>query len=157
MMTRSRAFVVIALPIAFFLSTDGAALRAQSLDRQSGAAAQASGQPVTDQPMVSRSGLDLAALDKAANPCEDFYQFACGGWRAKHPIPSDRPSYSRFDELQDRNNEILKAILEDAARPSSGAESRKIGDYYASCMDESAIETKGTAPLKADLTRVDAI
>src|SRR3954471_3819367 len=149
MMTRSRAFLVVALPIAIFLTAGEHRVRAQSQ--------QSASPPVTEQPMASRSGIDLAALDKAANPCEDFYQFACGGWRAKHPIPSDRRSYSRFDELQDRNNEILKAILEDAARPSSGAESRKIGDYYASCMDESAIETKGTAPLKADLTRVDAI
>jgi putative endopeptidase len=142
MMTRSRAFLVVALPIAVLMTADDTRVRAQQ---------------VTDQPMASRSGIDLASLDKTANPCEDFYQFACGGWRAKHPIPSDRPSYGRFDELQDRNNEILKAILEDAAKPTSGADMRKIGDYYASCMDESAIETKGMAPLKVDLTRVDAI
>src|SRR6186997_241652 len=126
MMTRSRAFLVVALP-------------------------------VTDQPMVSRSGIDLAALDKSANPCDDFHQFACGGWRTKHPIPSDRAAYGRFDELQDRNNEILKDILENAAKEGPGLELKKIGDYYSSCMDESGIETKGTAPLKADLARVDAI
>ena len=145
-MTRSRAFLVVALPMAVLMSADDTGLRAQGQQP-----------PVTEQPMASRSGLDLAALDKAANPCDNFYQFACGGWMAKHPIPSDRARYSRFDELQDRNNEILKSILEEAAKPGSGAESRKIGDYYASCMDEGAIEAKGAAPLKADLARVDAI
>ena len=144
-MTRSRAFLVVALPIAV-LMTAGDPVHAQAPQ-----------QPVTDQPMVSRSGIDLAALDKSANPCDDFYQFACGGWRTKHPIPSDRAAYGRFDELQDRNNEILKDILENAAKEGPGLELKKIGDYYSSCMDESGIETKGTAPLKADLARVDAI
>src|SRR4051812_10456988 len=124
MMTRSRAFLVVALPIAVLMTVGETRLGAQQTQP-----------PVTEQPMVSRSGIDLAALDKTANPCDDFYQFACGGWRAKHAIPSDRPAYGRFDELQDRNNEILKAILEDAAKTGSGAEVRKIGDYYASCMD----------------------
>jgi len=144
-MTRSRAFLVVALPIAV-LMTAGDPVHAQAPQ-----------QPVTDQPMVSRSGIDLAALDKSANPCDDFHQFACGGWRTKHPIPSDRAAYGRFDELQDRNNEILKDILENAAKEGPGLELKKIGDYYSSCMDESGIETKGTAPLKADLARVDAI
>ena len=148
-MTRSRAFLVVALPIAILMTAGGTRLRAEQ---------QAQAQPpVTEQPMVSRSGIDLAALDKTANPCDDFYQFACGGWMAKHPLPSDQPRYGRFTELQDRNNEILKSILEDAARPNAGADVRKIGDYYASCMDERGIETKGIAPLKVDLARVDAI
>jgi len=104
-MTRSRAFLVVALPMAVLMAADDTGLRAQGQQP-----------PVTEQPMASRSGLDLAALDKAANPCDNFYQFACGGWMPKHPIPSDRARYSRFDELQDRNNEILKSILEEAAK-----------------------------------------
>jgi len=114
-------------------------------------------QQATDQPIASRSGVDLAAIDKSANACTDFYQFACGGWIAKHPIPPDQPRYGRFEELQDRNNEILKSILEDAAKTTSAGELRKIGDYYASCMDEATIETKGIQPLKSDLDRVAAI
>src|SRR5262245_46136784 len=162
MMTRSRAFLVVALPIAFLMTADDARVGAQSLDKLGTAPSHVEGQgqaqpPVTDQPMVSRSGVDLAALDKTANPCDDFYQFACGGWMAKHPAPADQPRYGRFEELQDRNNEILKSILEEAAKPSSPADVRKIGDYYSSCMDESAIERNGIAPLKADLDRVNAM
>jgi putative endopeptidase len=142
MMTRTRALARIALPIAVLMTADDARLRAQ--------------EPV-GQMMASRSGIDLASMDQAADACSDFYQYACGGWVAKHPVPPDRPSYSRFSELQDRNNLILKDILEDAAKPTSGAELRKIGDYYSSCMDESGIETRGRAPLAVDLARVAAI
>jgi putative endopeptidase len=142
MMTRTRALARIALPIAVLMTADDARLRAQ--------------EPV-GQMMASRSGIDLASMDQAADACSDFYQYACGGWVAKHPVPPDRPSYSRFSELQDRNNLILKDILEDAAKPTSGAELRKIGDYYSSCMDESGIEAKGRAPLAVDLARVAAI
>ena len=143
-MTRSRAFAIVALPIAILMSTD-ARLGAQS------------SQPPAQPPAASATGVDVAALDKSANPCDDFYQFACGGWIKSHPTPADQPGYGRFNELQDRNNEILKGILEEAAKPGSPADMRKIGDYYSSCMDESGIEAKGTAPLAADLKRVDAI
>jgi endothelin-converting enzyme/putative endopeptidase len=110
-----------------------------------------------DQPMASRSGIDLAALDRKADPCNDFYQFACGGWVASHPTPPDQPRYSRFQELQDRNNAILRDILEEAAKPTSGQDVRKIGDYYASCLDQTTIESKGLTPLKPELDAVAAI
>ena len=117
--------------------------------------------PAKPELNVSRSGVDLAALDQSVNACEDFYRFACGGWMTKNPSPPDQPRYGRFAELQDRNNEILRDILENAAKPGVGgaasAEMTKVGDYYASCMAEAEIEKKGTAPLAADLARVDAI
>jgi endothelin-converting enzyme/putative endopeptidase len=109
--------------------------------------------PVTEQPTASRSGIDLAAMDRTANACVDFYQFACGGWMAKHPIPADKGRYSRFDELQDRNDEILRDILEGAAKSSTAA-TKQIGDYYASCMNEAAIESKGLSPLKTELDAI---
>ena len=142
MMTRTRAFALITLPIAVLMTADDARVRAQ--------------EPL-GQMMASRSGIDLTSMDQAADACGDFYQYACGGWIAKHPIPADRASYSRFSELQDRNNLILKDILENAAKPGSDADLRKIGDYYGSCMDESGIEAKGRAPVAADLSRVAAI
>ena len=114
-------------------------------------------QQPTEQPMASRSGIELTSLDRTADPCNDFYQFACGGWLASHPPPADQPRYGRFEALQERNNAILHDILEEAAKPSSPAEMRQIGDYYSSCLDQSTIESKGIAPLKPELDRVAAI
>ena len=98
----------------------------------------------------------LASLDRTADPCVDFYQFACGGWLANHPIPSDRSNWATFDELQERNNQKLHDILEAAAaRPT--AETRQIGDYYGSCMDETGINAKGEMPLQSELDRVSSL
>ena len=108
------------------------------------------------RPADSSSGLQLDALDKSADACTDFYQFACGGWIANNPVPSDRAGYGRFDELQERNNEVLHRILESAA--AGGApESKKIGDYYASCMDERAIDARGAAALDPVLKKIAAL
>ena len=104
----------------------------------------------------SQSGLQLDALDRSADPCTDFFQFACGSWVANNPIPADRSSWGRFDELQDRNNETLKTILESAAG-GGDPQSQKIGDYYASCMDEKAIDAKGIAPLDPLLKKIGAV
>ncbi|HVR99295.1 MAG TPA: M13 family metallopeptidase [Thermoanaerobaculia bacterium] len=100
--------------------------------------------------------LDPAFLDPQADPCQDFYQYACGGWIRQHPVPADRASRSSFSLLQERNRDILHDILEKAAVPSPGrsAIEQKIGDHYASCMDEKAIEARGLAPLQEDLRRI---
>ncbi len=142
MTRRQRAFWMVTVPVAAMLAMN---------DRIVGA------QEPTAQPMASRSGIELGSLDKTADPCNDFYQFACGGWLASHPAPADQPRYGRFEALQERNNAILRDILEEAAKPSSGADMRKIGDYYASCLDQKTIESKGLAPLQPELDRVAAI
>ena len=108
------------------------------------------------RPADSTSGLQLDALDRRADACTDFYQFACGGWIANHPVPSDRASWSRFEELQDRNNETLRRIL-DAASAGRDPESKKIGDYYASCLDETAVDAKGAGPLDPLLKKIAAL
>ncbi len=104
-------------------------------------------------------GFDVAALDRTASPCVDFYQFACGGWVAHNPIPPDRSTWGRFDELEERNRFVLRDILEKAASPVRGRapDRQKIGDYYGSCMDEPAIEAKGLHPLEPALRRIDAM
>jgi putative endopeptidase len=101
---------------------------------------------------------DAKALDKTADPCADFYQYSCGGWMKDNPIPADQPIWGRFNELAERNRAILRGILEDAAKATKrDANEQKIGDFYASCMDEDAINRKGIAVLKPEFDRIDAV
>jgi endothelin-converting enzyme/putative endopeptidase len=104
-----------------------------------------------------RFSLDM--LDKTIDPCTDFYAYACSKWQQQNPIPSDRPSWGRFNELQERGEYIVRDILEKAG-PSQSNRSpieQKIGDYYASCMDESVIEKAGTKPLDENFQRIAAL
>jgi putative endopeptidase len=91
-------------------------------------------------------GLEAASLDRTADPCVDFYQFACGGWIQSNPIPADRARWGRGGELDERNKAAIRTLLEDAAKPAAtNPAAKKLGAYYASCMDEAAIERTGTA------------
>ncbi len=107
-------------------------------------------------PQVPSAGIDLGAIDRAANPCNDFYQYACGIWMKNNPIPGDQARWGRFDELAMRNRETLKAILEETAveKPGRTPNQKLIGDQYASCMDEAGIEKKGLAGLQPTLDRL---
>ena len=106
----------------------------------------------------SKSGLDLTAIDKSANPCGSFYQYACGTWIKSHPIPADESSWGRFNELLQRNQEILRGILEDSAKNQNRSPlDQKIGGFYQSCMNEPLIEQRGTTPLHAELQRISQI
>ncbi len=99
-------------------------------------------------------GLEASSLDRTADPCGDFYQFACGGWLAHNPIPSDRARWARFSEIEEKNIAAIKTLLEDAAKGLGGdASTKKLGDYYASCMDEPALERAGTTAIKPLLDR----
>jgi len=100
--------------------------------------------------------IDPSAIDHTVSPCDNFYKFACGNWINKNPIPPDRGRWTRFDVLTELNWEKLRAILEQAAAEPDAA-TRKIGDFYASCMDEAGIEAKGLAPLAPELARIEAL
>ena len=102
---------------------------------------------------------DQAAMDKSADPCSDFYQFSCGNWIKNNPVPADRGRYGRFAELDDNNHFILREILEGASKndPKRDATDQKIGDYYASCMDETAINKLGLSPVEPYLKQVAAL
>jgi putative endopeptidase len=105
-------------------------------------------------------GFDVSNMDKSVGACENFYQYANGGWNARNPIPAAYPSWGRFNELAERNRDQLHQILEDAAhnkKARKGSNEQKIGDYYASCMDEEKIEAAGTRPIQAELTRINKI
>jgi putative endopeptidase len=104
-------------------------------------------------------GFDVSNMDTTVSACQNFFQYANGGWVAKNPIPAAYASWGRFNELSDRNQEQLRQILEEAAKSNAakGTNEQKIGDYYASCMDEAAIETAGLSPLMAEMKRIDAI
>jgi endothelin-converting enzyme/putative endopeptidase len=130
------AFVFISLPLATAL-----------LQAQGGSASATN---------ASTSGLDPAHFNKSVDACTDFYQFACGGWLAANPIPADRPRWGRFDELSEKNDEVLRRVL-DAASSGRDQAAKKIGDYYASCMDEQAIERSGAKPLDPDLKNIAAL
>ncbi len=100
-----------------------------------------------------------AALDPTVDPCEDFYRYACGGWLATTELPPDRPRWGRgFSAIAERNLALEREILEQAAaNPGDDPGLRKIGDYYAACMDEDAIEQAGLEPLRPWLEKIEAV
>jgi len=129
------------------------------------AMAQGPGSPVSSsadtssKPVSRPKSFDLSAMDKTVNPCEDFYEYACGTWRKNNPIPADQSRWGRFNELAEYNRQLLHQILEKAAAGSSkrDANTQKIGDFYAACVNERAVNAKGSAPLKPMLDRIAAI
>ncbi|MDB5073196.1 MAG: pepO [Candidatus Eremiobacteraeota bacterium] len=111
-------------------------------------------------PGAAAPALDPTAIDPSCKACDDFYQFATGGWRKKTAIPAGHPSWGSFDEVAQRNREALRAILEDAANakdPPAGSDTQKLGTFYRACMDEAAIERAGTAPVNPLLATVASI
>jgi putative endopeptidase len=105
-------------------------------------------------------GVDLAILDKTCKPCADFYHYASGEWLKENPIPAAYPSWGRFNELAERNRELLHQILEGASANTNalaGSNEQKIGDFYASCMDEKQTNAAGAKPLETELASISAI
>jgi putative endopeptidase len=104
--------------------------------------------------------LDRANMDTTCSPCQDFYRYANGNWIKRNQIPADQPMWSSFHELQDENFAALREVLEQAAkqaRTTKDSDQRKLGLFYASCMDSAAVEAAGIKPLAGDLGRIAAI
>jgi len=102
---------------------------------------------------------DIANIDKTLDPCTDFYAFACNKWMKNNPIPADYPSWQSFGEVYEYNLSVLHTVLNkySANDPKRTVVQQKIGDYYASCMDETAANKAGHKPLQPELDRIAAL
>jgi putative endopeptidase len=102
----------------------------------------------------SLHGIDVSDLDRQADPCNDFYEFANGTWRAKNPIPASMDRWSKRWAAGESSKDKLKEILEITAADHNapqGSNEQIIGDYYGACMDESRVNARGMEPLKPGL------
>jgi putative endopeptidase len=113
----------------------------------------------TTSPAKPAPGFSLDTIDKTVDPCVDFYQYACGNWIKNSEIPPDQAQWVSFVELNERNKDIERGILEKAAAggASRNGIDQRIGDLYGSCVDEKTVNAKGIAPLKPELERVAAV
>jgi putative endopeptidase len=103
-----------------------------------------------------------SAMDRTIDPCTDFYEYACGGWRAATTLPEDKPSVVRsFTTIRDANELVIQQILEaaqaDAAAGEGDADWQRLGNYYGACMDTEAVDAAGLTPLKPQLDAIDAL
>ncbi len=103
--------------------------------------------------------LDITSIDTSVDPCTDFFTYSCGGWLKKNPIPPDKIAWSASAKLSDDNKVLLREVLEEAAEGGASRDpvKQKIGDYYAACMDEKAVEAAGAKPLQAGLAQIDGM
>ncbi len=118
--------------------------------------------PIADRPYTSlpyTPSLDTSAMDRSADPCDDLYTYACGGWEAANPIPPDQTSWSVYGKLTVDVHRYLWGVLDELSRPlaTRTADQQKLGDYFAACMNVGAVEAAGIAPLRGDLARIAAL
>jgi len=110
------------------------------------------------QAMPYSPSLDVTSLDRTVDPCVDFYKFTCGGWQKNNPIPADQASWSVYAKLGNENQQFLWGILEDDAKAQNRtAVQQKVGDYFAACMNTTAIDALGDKPLLAGLAEIDGL
>jgi endothelin-converting enzyme/putative endopeptidase len=140
--------------VALAVACASAQVLAQMPASQASTPAKPAETPLTALPYTP--GLDVSAMDRTTDPCIDFYQYACGGWIKSNPIPSDEASWSTYAKLTRETQRYLWGVLDRLAMNTGGrnAVQQKIGDYFAACMDEAAVEKLGAAPLKPHFDRI---
>ena len=112
----------------------------------------------TPKPPQASKSFDLSAIDKTADPCADFYQYACGNWIKDNPVPSDQVRWARsFSLLGERNRYLLWRQLDAASKDPKSPLEKKYGDYFAACMNTDLIEKKGLEPLEPAFKRIAAL
>jgi putative endopeptidase len=106
------------------------------------------------------SHFDLSNMDTSTAACADFYQYANGGWLKANPVPAAYPAWGVANILNEKNRDVIHDILEAAAKNTAakkGSNEQKVGDYYASCMDEAKIEAAGVKPIQPELDLVATV
>jgi endothelin-converting enzyme/putative endopeptidase len=124
------------------------------------AAAQTPSTPQSSEPALPYSpSLDVSSMDKSIDPCVDFYQYSCGEWQRKNPIPPDQTSWSVYGKLYQDNLTFLRGMLEQAAQPNEqrNAVTQEIGDFYAACMDDAAVEKRGFSAIQPELDAIGQV
>ncbi len=149
---RARIFAIVPLALA---GCSHAPPKAAAVPEKAPVAAAAAAAPSAEG-----TGVDERNLDRSVDPCDDFYRFACGGWMKRNEIPADRSRWGAFGEIEERNLAVLRKTLEkDAAGQGDPVDiyRGKLGDYFAACMDEAAIESKAPSEIAAELAKLDGI
>ncbi len=114
----------------------------------------------TTTEMNMGQGIELANLDTTVNPCEDFYQYANGGWVKNNPIPASESRWGSFNELAEKNNKVLRELLNEASSNTTatkGSAGQLVGDFYAAGMDSVAVNQAGMTPIKPALDKIAAV
>src|SRR5580698_4973987 len=140
-----RSFMLVATALSFALAVV--------------AIAQPSKSPVPAAVPAHVPGLESRFIDTTADPCTDFFKYACGNFAKYYPIPNDLSAYSSGAIVFEHNEAVLHTMLEKVAAPtaSRSASEQKIGDFYAACMDTATIDRKGMQAFHDELAKIDAV